>query len=167
MSIQILEKPTIAHDPLEALEAVAGLMEIEVERVDDAELHLAVPGAWRDAGVWFTWRPEVSTLQLGAPLDIKAPSNRVGDAAKLVTLVNERLWVGHFDLWSEDLAIVYRNGIILSDDAALDPQQAQNLISATAEAVDRFYPAFNYLVWGGKSPEDALKASLFDTVGSA
>ena len=167
MSIQILEQPSSVKDPLEVLEAVAGLLEIEAERVDDAELHLAVPGAWRDAGVWITWRPEVATLQLGAPLDIKAPANRALEAAKLISLVNERLWVGHFDLWSEDLAIVYRNGLILSDDGGLDAQQAQGLIRATAEAVDRFFPAFNYFVWGGKPPEEALEASLFDTVGSA
>lgn len=167
MSIQILEQPQAAHDPLESLEAVAGALELESERIDDAELHLAVPGAWRDAGIWFTWRPEVATLQLGAPLEIKAPEARAAAAAKLVTLVNERLWIGHFDLWSEDNAIVYRNAVVLPEEGGLDTQQAQALIRATGEAVDRFFPAFNYLVWGGKSPQEALEASLFDTVGSA
>ena len=146
---------------------MAGLLEIESERVDQAELHLAMPGAWRDAGVWFTWRPELSTIQMGAPLEIKVPDNRIAEAARLITLVNERLWIGHFDLWSEENTIIYRNAVVLPEAGAIDNVQAQCLISGASEAIDRFFPAFNYLVWGGKTPEEALEASLFDTVGTA
>ena len=167
MSIELLETPTLAVDPLDAIEAVAGALEIEIERVDDAEVHLAVPGTWRDAGVWFTWRPEVSTLQMGAPLDIKVPENLMMQAARLVTMVNERLWIGHFDLWTEDQNVVFRNAIVLPEDGALDSVQAQCLIRGATEAIDRFYPAFNYLIWGGKSPEEALESSLFETAGNA
>ena len=135
--------------------------------MDDVELHLAVPGAWRDAGLWFTWRPELSTIQMGAPLDIKVPELLMDAAARLVTMVNEKLWVGHFDLWQEDRTVVFRNAIILPEDASLDHVQAQVLIKGASEAIDRFFPAFNYLLWGGKSPEEALEASLFETAGSA
>lgn len=167
MSIELIETPTPVSDPLEALADVAGALDIISERVDEAELHLAVPGAWRDAGLWFTWRPELSTIQMGAPLDIKVPELMMGEAARLVAMVNEKLWVGHFDLWLEDRTIVFRNAIILPEDARLDHVQAQVLIRGAGEAIDRFFPAFNYLLWGGKSPEDALEASLFETAGNA
>ena len=72
-----------------------------------------------------------------------------------------------FDLWAEDYSIVYRNAAILPVTGGLDAGQAEMLIRAAAEAVDRFYPAFNFLVWGGKKPEEALEASLFETAGSA
>ncbi len=167
MSIELLETPSPACDPLDAVEAVAGALDLEMERIDDVELHLAVPGVWREAGLWFSWRADVSTLQMGAPLDLKVPSNLMASAARLVTMVNERLWLGHFDLWSEDQTIVFRNATVLPEDGALDGVQAQGLIRGAGEAIDRFYPAFNYLIWGGKSPEDALQASLFETAGSA
>lgn len=167
MTIAVRKVRAETADPLDSLEAAADLMEIDAERVDADELHLAVPGAWRDAGVWFTWRPELQTLQMGAPLDLKAPPGRVADAARLVAMVNERLWIGHFDLWSEDNAIVFRNAVVLPESGALDRGQAQQLIRGAAEALDRFFPAFNFLIWGGKSPEEALEASLFETVGSA
>lgn len=167
MSIELLETPTASFNPLESVEAVANALEIEADRVNDAELHLAAPGAWRDAGIWFTWRPEVSTLQMGAPLDLKAPDNLLMSAARLVAMVNERLWVGHFDLWTEDQSIVYRDSIILPENGALDGVQAQCLIRGATEAIDRFYPAFNYLIWGGKSPQEAMDASLFETAGNA
>jgi len=89
------------------------------------------------------------------------------DAARLVTLVNERLWAGHFDLWSEDQELVFRNSAILSQNVGIDSQQADILMKSSMEAVERFYPAFNFLIWGDKSPEDALRASMYETVGNA
>lgn len=167
MSIEIVRKPHKTRDPLDVLERACAGLELDIERVGENELHVMLPGVWRDLGLWFTWRAELATLQMGAPLDLKAPAGRVDEACRLVAMVNERLWVGHFDLWAEDHSIVYRNSAILPDDGAVDGAQAEALVRAASEAVDRFYPAFNFLIWGGKSPDDALRASLFETAGSA
>ncbi|MEM9494594.1 MAG: YbjN domain-containing protein [Pseudomonadota bacterium] len=167
MSMELLESPSISHDPLKALEAAAAGFEFDMERVGEHELHVALPGVWRDIGLWFTWREEVLTLQMGAPLDLKAPVGRLCEASRLVAMVNERLWAGHFDLWTDDNSIVYRNSAILSASSNLASDQANALIRAVGESVDRFYPAFNFFVWGGKSPEEALEASLFETAGNA
>ena len=167
MSIELIQKPSKTRDPLDMLESAAAGLEFEMERVGEHELHVMLPGVWRDLGLWFTWRPELATLQMGAPIDLKAPTGRLREASHLITMVNERLWVGHFDLWADDHAIVYRHSAILPGDGTLDSGQADTMIRAVSEAVDRFYPAFNFLVWGGKSPEEALKASLFETAGNA
>ena len=167
MSIELIRSSRDDVDPLEALENVADTLALSVERVDAEELHVAMPGMWRDAGFWFTWRPELSTLQMGAPLDIKAPKARLAEMARLVSMVNERLWIGHFDLWSDDLSIVFRNAAVLPANGALDPVQAECLIRGAREAIYRFLPAFNYFIWGGKTPEEAMEASLFETAGNA
>lgn len=167
MSIELIEKPSPVVDPLESIEAAAAALDAQLERIDDYELHVAAPGTWRDVGVWITWRPEVSTLQMGAPLDLKAPPARLADACRLIAMINERLWVGHFDLWSDDNSIVFRNSALLPDTGVLDRAQAQALIRAAVEAVDRFLPALNFLIWGGKNPQEALDASLFETAGNA
>jgi len=167
MSIELIEKPKTAIDPLDALEAASAGLEYEMERVGENELHVMLPGVWRDIGLWFTWRSELATLQMGAPIDLKAPVGRLEETSHLITMVNERLWVGHFDLWADDHSIVYRNAVILPENGALAAGQSDALIRAVSEAVDRFYPAFNFLIWGGKKPEDALKASLFETAGNA
>ena len=41
------------------------------------------------------------------------------------------------------------------------------MIDAAVEAADRFYPAFDFLVKGGKSPAEAMAACMFETVGQA
>jgi len=167
MSIDVLEHTARFADPLDVLEAVASNAEMPVERIDRSELHINVSGGWRDMAIWFAWRPDLHTLQLGAPLDLKAPEGRLADVCRLLALVNERVWIGHFDLWSDDNGIVFRHGVVLPEDADIDAMQAECLIRGAAEAFDRFFPAFNYLIWGGKEPEEALEASLFETVGNA
>jgi hypothetical protein len=167
MSIELIEKPSPVVDPLESIEAAAAMLDAQIERIDDYELHVAAPGTWRDVGVWITWRPEVATLQMGAPLDLKAPPTRLAEACRLIAMINERLWIGHFDLWSDDNSIVFRNSALLPETGIIDRAQAQALIRAAVEAVDRFLPALNFLIWGGKSPQEALDASLFETAGNA
>ncbi|MEQ1929339.1 MAG: YbjN domain-containing protein [Parvularculaceae bacterium] len=167
MSIQLVATRPSAADPLESLETTASALGYDCDRIDDGELHMSVQGLWRDSGLWFTWRPELSTLQMGAPLELKAPANKIAEVCRLLVLANERLWIGHFDLWSDDNGILFRNAIVLPESGALDRMQAQCLIEGAGEAIDRFFPAFNYLIWGGKSAEDALEASMFETAGNA
>jgi hypothetical protein len=41
------------------------------------------------------------------------------------------------------------------------------MIDAAVEAADRVYPAFDFLLQGAKSPEEAMAACMFETVGQA
>ena len=45
--------------------------------------------------------------------------------------------------------------------------QAASMIDAAMEAADRFYPAFDFLLAAGKSPDEAMAACMFETVGQA
>ncbi|MGV6800638.1 MAG: YbjN domain-containing protein [bacterium] len=155
------------NDPLEVIEAVAMQSQMNAERVDATELHVNIGGMWRDMAVWFAWREDMRVLQMGAPLELKVPDDMMDDICRLLAKVNERVWLGHFDLWTEDNGIVYRNGTVLSEMAEFDEVQAEILIRGAAEAFERFYPAFNYVIWGGKSVDEALEASLFEIQGNA
>jgi len=56
------------------------------------------------------------------------------------------------------------------DDTAVDhlkPEQLNDLVEVAISESERFYPAFQYVVWAGKSPSDALTASILETVGEA
>jgi len=49
----------------------------------------------------------------------------------------------------------------------LSISQAQALIENAVDECDRFYPAFQFVLWGNKSPEDALEAAMIDAAGEA
>lgn len=167
MAIQLAETEPHLNDPLAVIEAVAFQSEMNAERVDATELHVNLGGMWRDIAVWFAWREDMRVLQMGAPLELKVPAEKHDEICRLLARINERVWLGHFDLWSDDQGIVYRNGTVLSEMADFDEVQAEILLRGASEAFERFYPAFNYVIWGGKTAEEALEASLFEVVGTA
>lgn len=167
MSIELLRSPERTVHPLDVLYDAGCSLCFETERAGESELHISLPSVWRDWHLWFTWNEELAILQTGALLDLKVPAERAEEARTLITMVNEKLWVGHFDLWTRDLSIAYRNAMMLPDSSILQKQQAYALIREAGESIDRFYPAFNFLVWGGKNAEEAMKASLFETAGNA
>ena len=41
------------------------------------------------------------------------------------------------------------------------------MIDAAVEAADRFYPAFDFLLNGGKTADDSMAACMFETAGQA
>ena len=43
----------------------------------------------------------------------------------------------------------------------------ETLIESAIDECERFYPVFQFVLWGGKSPAEALAASLIETRGEA
>ena len=153
-------------DPLESIEQAVLAEQYAYER-DDLELHMSVPGAWRDHQIWFAYRPDLDMIHVCAALDLKAPDSRYKDVCELISRMNERLWIGHFEIWHEDGQVVFRHALTLPEAEGVSVAQAAALIGAAKDAGERLYPAFHYLLWSGKSPLEAVAAAMFDTAGEA
>jgi hypothetical protein len=46
-------------------------------------------------------------------------------------------------------------------------EQAESIAEAALEECERFYPVFQFVLWGGKSPGEAISAALIETAGEA
>lgn len=167
MPLNVIDFEPKNADPIEMIENLARAADLEAQRVDDTEVHVCLTGSWRDVSLWFAWREEASVLQIGAPLEMKVPLPRRQEVFKLLALINERLWLGHFDLWGQDGEIVYRNGAVIAAGQPMAPGQAEVLLRGAMEAFEQYYPAFNYVIWAGKSADEAMAASILEPQGSA
>lgn len=154
-------------DPLDVVEHVLSAENLAFDRTEDGDLAFAIAGDWKDYELWFAWRPEADCLQLCLSMDMRAPKSRRAAAYELLSLINQRVWLGHFEVWAEDGEIVYRHSMALPTGEQPTLAQAASMIDAAVESGDRFYPAFDFLVRGAKSPEDAMAACMFETVGHA
>lgn len=157
----------IAMDPLDVVERVLSSENLSFDRTDDGDLAFTLSGDWRDYELWFAWRPEAECLQLCLSIDLKAGQPRRDAAAALINLINQRVWLGHFEVWAEDGEIVFRHALSLPDGERPSMAQAAAMIDAATEAADRFFPAFDFLINGGRSPEEAMAACMFETLGHA
>ncbi len=153
---------SVRGNPLDVFERLSIAENYDFERVNPGEIHVAVPGLWRDHDISITWQATDEKLQLFLLFDGRVPGGRTDDICRLMSLINENLVAGHFDYWTKEAALVYRNAISLSGGADLKTEQAMDLIACAMDAAERGYPACQYVVWAGKSPEDALTLALVD-----
>jgi hypothetical protein len=137
------------------------------EVVSADELSGEVQGAWAKYQLRAIWRTHDNVLQLLCLPDIRVTDAKRQAAHELLALVNEQLWLGHFDVWSQGGMLVYRHGLLLADDGLLSLSQAQGLVETAVDECDRFYPAFQFVLWGDKTPRDALDSAMVDAAGEA
>jgi hypothetical protein len=154
-------------DPLDVVEHVLAAENLTFDRTEDGDLAFALAGDWKDYELWFAWRPEVDCLQLCLSLDMRSPKSLRPATHELLSLINQRIWLGHFEVWADDGEIVFRHALSLPHGERPTLAQAAAMIDAAVEAADRFYPAFDFLLKGAKSPEEAMAACMFETVGQA
>ena len=153
--------------PVDMLAALFEARGWPCEMVGEDELLTEVKGSWTSYQLRAIWRHEDNVLQLLAMPDIRVPDDKFAVICEALALINEQLWLGHFDIWSNSGVVLYRNGIMLGSDAMLGLDQAQLAVEAAIDECDRFYPVFQFILWGDKSPQDALAAALIDTQGEA
>ena len=157
----------ISLDPLDVVERVLVAENLSFDRTDDGDLAFALTGDWKDFELWFTWRPEADCLKLCLSMDLKAAKPLRDPAHGLINLINQRVWLGHFEVWAEEGEVVFRHAMALPDGERPTMAQTASMIDAAMEAADRFYPAFDFLITGGKTPEEAMAACMFETMGYA
>jgi hypothetical protein len=161
------EDMDLGFDPLDVVEHVLNAENLDFDRTEDGDLAFALAGDWKDYELWFAWRPEVDCLQLCLSLDLRVAKSRRGAAYELVSLINQQVWFGHFEIWTEDGEVVFRHSLTVPTNERPTLAQAASMIDAAVEAADRFFPAFDFLIRGVKSPADAIAACMFETVGRA
>lgn len=157
-------------DDAAPVEMLASLFEARgwpFEYVGDDEISAEVQGSWANYQFQAIWRPEDHVLQLLCLPDIRVTDDKRQAMFEALALVNEQLWLGHFDVWSNGSVLLYRHGLMLGDDGMLSPSQAQLAVEAALEECDRFYPVFQFILWGDKTPAEALAAAMVDAAGEA
>ena len=153
-------------NPIDLIEEIAHRNDWSFDRPGDDELTMVVAGSWTDYHVSMNWRSDLETLHVACAFEFKVPDVRKNEVYRLLGQINEQLWLGHFDFWSQEGLIMYRHGLMLNGSVATIAQ-CDALLKAALEACERYYQAFQYVVWAGKPSREALVSSMFETEGQA
>ena len=153
--------------PVDVLAALFDARGWQYEYVSDDEILGEIQGSWASYQLRGIWRPEDNVLQLLCLPDIRVAEDKRAGVFEVLALINEQLWLGHFDIWSSGGVLLYRHGLMLGEDGLLTIAQAQTVIEAAIDECDRFYPAFQFILWGDKSPAEALASAMVDAQGEA
>jgi hypothetical protein len=166
MSLIDLRQP-VRVNPLEVVERVAASHDWSFERAGEDEITILVRGKWSDYQVSYTWMHDIEALHLACAFELKVPERCHATTQQLISLINEQMWVGHFDLWTQDGIVMYRHALVLAGGVAASSRQCESLLGTALDACERYFPAFQFVVWAGKSAREALESAMFETAGEA
>ena len=162
-----LERETSA--PIDMLEYYFNAHGWAYERSGDEEIVANFQGSWTQYELRAIWRDDDHVLQFLALPDIRVGADKRAVTYETIGLINEQLWLGHFELWATSGLVLFRHAALIENDEGglLTLQQAETLVEAAIEECERFYPVFQFVLWADKSPQEAIAAALIDTQGEA
>ena len=156
-----------AEHPVDVVERLAALNDWTFDRADEDEISIVVAGVWAQYEVAFTWLPDVESLHVGCSFDLKIPARRRSEISALAQMINEQLWIGHFDLWSNEDIVMFRHSLVLAGGAQPNDAQCGRIVHEALKACENYYQAFQFVLWAGKSAREALELAMFETQGNA
>lgn len=162
-----LEVEDRASHPLDFVERLAGLNNWSFDRDAEDELSVSVTGGWCDYQLAITWLDEMEALHIAAAFDLKVPERRKTQVLTLISMINEQLWVGHFDLWSQEHVVMFRHSLLLSGGMDPSDEQLAALMKSAIDTCERYYQAFQFVLWAGRTAREALDMAMMETAGQA
>jgi len=167
MTALSLESTVASTNPIDLVEEIVQANEWAHDRASDDEMMVEITGRWCDYRLLFVWQRELNALHFSCGFEMKVPRMRRAAVFELLAVVNERLWLGHFDLASDDHSPAFRQGVLLRGAYGATVEQIEDLVEISLGECERFFPAFQLVVWGGKNAEEAIAAAMIDPIGEA
>jgi len=167
MSTPLVESTSNPHNPLDVLEEIVVANEWPFDRASDDEMIVEIGGRWCDYRLFFVWQQEISAMQFSCQMNMKVQGHRRSAVNDLLAEVNSRMWLGHFDVCADEQTPMFRHTTLLRGSRGASVEQLEDLVEISLSECERYYPAFQFVIWGGKSAPEAVSAAILDTVGEA
>ena len=162
-----LENLQKIYDPIDIIEEVMLANGWEYEIDDNKNIHVQIGGNWCDYQLSYGLNDKENIIYLSCALDIKVTDKNSGEIHKLLSSINQKLALGHFEVWIEDGWPIFRHSILLSNKNALCKYQIEEISLIALEECERFYPAFQFLLWDNKNAKTSLENLMLHTKGEA
>ena len=153
--------------PIDIVEHIAEHHEWDFDRMDDDQIAMAVEGQWRTYSLTLAWSGYDETLRMVCTFEMEPPEEKMPGLYELINNINDQCWAGAFTYWAEPKLMVYRYGLVLSGGQIATPDQIDTMINAAVLSAERYYPAMQLLIWGDRTPEEAMQAAIAEAYGRA
>jgi hypothetical protein len=156
-----------SNNPIDLLEELVVANEWLFDRSSDHELVVETTGRWCDYRMFFVWREDLHALYFTCVFDTRVDEDKRVPVTELVCRVNEKLWLGHFDVSADDRLLMFRYTLLTRSWRNIAAEQLEDVVDIAIAECERFYPALQFVVWAGRSPSEAMASAMIETVGEA
>ena len=153
--------------PIDIVEHIAEHHDWDFDRIGDDQIAMAVEGQWRTYSVTLAWSGFDETLRMVCTFELEPTEEKAAELYELLNLVNDQCWAGAFTFWEEQNLMVYRYGLVLAGGQMAQAEQIDTMIGAAVMSSERYYPALQMLIWGDKTPREALLVAIAEAYGRA
>ena len=162
-----MEKENLYLNPIDVVEDVIHSKKWTFSRADEYELVAEISSQWCQYRLYFSWSEQIRAISYTITFDIKFPENKSKDAHKLLALINEKLWIGHFDITSKNGIPAYRHTVLSMVENEMLHHQLEDLVDVGIYECEKYYPAFQLVLFEDVDPQKAINVSTFETIGQA
>lgn len=155
-------------NPLDSIEDILSGQDWVFSRLTNDELAVQVHGKECSYSLTFIWQEEYHAMQFFCEYDLRVPKKRVDLTRRALAVINESLWLGHFDITSATDAPCFRHtslfrGMTHSSGA----EHVEDLMEIALAECERHYHSFNMLATSLYMDDELLKLTLTDSAGEA
>ena len=154
-------------NPIDIVEEVIYQKKWSFSRADEYELVADISSKCCQYRLYFTWSENINAISFTITFDLKFPQNKIGKAYELIGLINEKLWLGHFDITSKNGIPAYRHTILSNADSDFLHKKLENLVDIAIYECEKYYPSFQQVLFDEVEPSESLLFTNFEVLGSA
>jgi len=162
-----MEIENIQVNPIDIVEDVIYQKKWNFSRADDHELVAEIASQWCQYRLYFNWAENIRAMSFTVTFDLKFPQTKLIRAFELLGLINQNLWIGHFDITYKNGIPAYRHTVLSSSDSDFLHKKLEDLVDIAIYECEKYYPSFQQVLFEDIPPIKALEFSKFDIIGRA
>ncbi len=157
----------ISVNPIDVVEDVIHSKKWTFSRADDYELVAEIKSIFCLYRLYFTWSEQIKAISFTVTFDLKFPESKTKSAYELLALINEKIWIGHFDITSKNGIPAYRHTVLSNSENEILYNQLEDLVDIAIYECEKYYSSFQLVLFDDVNPKAALEISTFETLGRA
>lgn len=155
-------------NPLDNIEEILLSHNWVYNRMTEDELTVQVTGNTGQYRLFFLWQEDMGALHFTCHYDMRFVSRDYDAAARALMQINQKAWMGHFDLPRETGMPSYRHTCLLRTDSQASTSEAiEDIVKIAMNECERFYPVFHMLCQPQAADTGALSLAMMDARGSS
>src|SRR3546814_6905810 len=131
--IQVGKQPL---NPLDILEELVAANEWAFDRSSADEMVVETAGQWCAYRMYFVWRENLNALYFTCAFDHRVPEDKQSVVTELLALANEKMWLAHLDLTSDERMPMFRYTLLTRGWQGLSVEPLEDLVELALRSED-------------------------------
>ena len=155
------------QNPIDFVEEIIHSQKWSFTRAANDELVAEITSIWSNYRLYFSWSEQIKAINFTVTFNLKFPCSDLNIVHELLALLNERMWLGHFDITSKNGIPAFRHTLLVPQKDEFLYNQLEELVDIAIYECEKYYPAFHLILFEESKPKDALNLCINDPIGEA